>query len=66
VADEQDEYSSKQALAELQDQLGPEQTAICEKFASIIIGPILHQQGDNGKALLGYMSIKIASLMEDW
>lgn len=63
----EDEYSGTQALAELQQELGPEQTAICEAFANSIINPILHQHpGDNGKALIGYMSIKIAAMMEKW
>lgn len=54
-----EEQSAKDAFAELQRALGPAQTA------NGVITPML-AQGDNGKAILGYMACKIAAMLEDW
>lgn len=61
-----DEGSSKVALAELQQELGEAQTRAADTFANSIINSIIHQHGEAGKAMLGYLAIKIAALMEDW
>jgi hypothetical protein len=61
----QDEYTAKDALAELQKELGPEVTAQFERHAKRLIDPVA-AMGDGGRAILGYLAVRIAAAMEDW
>jgi hypothetical protein len=62
---ESDETSPKAALAELQRDIGFAATEKCEAYARPIIAERL-RHGPGGQVMLGYLSIKIAALMEDW
>lgn len=64
MADE-NEYTAKQALKELQDELGPDVTAQFEAHAARLIDPMV-ALGQGGKAILGYLAVRVAAAMEDW